>query len=541
MPISVLHIDDDSTFLEITKYHLSKRIPDLKYFPTDVSNKALEIANEKNVDVIISDYAMPELNGMELLDQVRQKTSEKQSIIPFIILTGKSREEIVIQSLNLGADYYLQKGTDLDALYSQLESFIIKSVERKRIEEERIRLVAMAEQSQDFISVISPERKMLFLNKAGQRYIGVSGVNEAQKRAENANFQKKRKDLKELLDKIPEEGQWTGESIVGKLPVLLSAFKINHPVSDDFLGTGVIARDLTEIKKVEKQLRYRNELISLIMNEAIKFINLDDYLVKEGIINALKIICEFMHFDRAHIFEFDGKYLKNTYEWCTPKIESNIQDLQHIPFENVSWFINQLNDLKPVHFLRVMELPPEADMEKEIVELLKINSLLIIPMIYKNQLIGFIGFGSIEYEQFEIQSEEIALLNILGVIFVNIIKRTLTSTRLHESEERFRILTEGSFESIIVHDEGIIIDANENFLTLFGYNDLNEVIGKSVLEFTAPESKEFAKKRVLTQDDYSYKATGTNKDGSKFSAEFRAKSIPYQGKMVRIALIRKLS
>ena len=57
-------------------------------------------------DAIISDYQIPDMDGIEFLKKVRSSGNS----IPFIIFTGKGREEVVIEALNAGADFYLQKG-----------------------------------------------------------------------------------------------------------------------------------------------------------------------------------------------------------------------------------------------------------------------------------------------------------------------------------------------------------------------------------------------------------------------------------------------
>ena len=56
-------------------------------------------------DAIICDYQMPEMNGIDLLKMVRAGGNK----IPFIMFTGRGREEVLIEALNSGADFYLQK------------------------------------------------------------------------------------------------------------------------------------------------------------------------------------------------------------------------------------------------------------------------------------------------------------------------------------------------------------------------------------------------------------------------------------------------
>lgn len=134
--IRIVHIDDSEDYLAL--------IRSLFYQKTDGSEFELlqlsdphELLNQVDslvVDVIISDYDMPGLNGIALY----QSLNRLGHSIPFIILTGKSSEEVVMDSLNAGIDYYLEKGVNTHVMFSQLLNFISKAVEQKRTLEKLI-------------------------------------------------------------------------------------------------------------------------------------------------------------------------------------------------------------------------------------------------------------------------------------------------------------------------------------------------------------------------------------------------------------------
>ena len=80
---------------------------------------------EKNhYDLIISDYNMPRLNGLKLFQQLRQA----DNYIPFVLLSGSSREEVRSKALNLGVDHYLVKDMDSQSQYRELMHIIIDMV-----------------------------------------------------------------------------------------------------------------------------------------------------------------------------------------------------------------------------------------------------------------------------------------------------------------------------------------------------------------------------------------------------------------------------
>ena len=73
---------------------------------------------------------MPGMDGIAFLKAVRERFGD----IPFILFTGRGREEVVIEAINNGADSYLQKGGDPEAQFAELAHRIRQAVRRKQAE-----------------------------------------------------------------------------------------------------------------------------------------------------------------------------------------------------------------------------------------------------------------------------------------------------------------------------------------------------------------------------------------------------------------------
>lgn len=127
---SALYVDDEPLLLDIGKRFLEK-IGTIRVDILESPLEALEKIKTKKYDVIISDYEMPQMNGITFLKKVR----EQYPVLPFIIFTGKGREEVVIEALNNGADHYLQKGGDPKSQFVELMHNIERAVERNRSHE----------------------------------------------------------------------------------------------------------------------------------------------------------------------------------------------------------------------------------------------------------------------------------------------------------------------------------------------------------------------------------------------------------------------
>jgi len=121
--------------LDTLKLFLEKD-PEFRVIPALSAKTALELLENADCDAIISDYEMPDMDGIEFLKIIR----EKYPRMPFIIFTGKGREEIVIESLNYGADYYVRKGGEPRAQFAEISSKVRHAVELRESQDKVVRL-----------------------------------------------------------------------------------------------------------------------------------------------------------------------------------------------------------------------------------------------------------------------------------------------------------------------------------------------------------------------------------------------------------------
>lgn len=127
----ILVVDDEPVLLELNRIYLTQS-GEMQVETTTSSLQALEMLSKASYDAIVSDYEMPEMDGITLLKEIRGRGL----IIPFIIFSGRGREEIIIEALNSGADFYLQKGGNPSAQFAELRNMILQAVRRRWAEEE---------------------------------------------------------------------------------------------------------------------------------------------------------------------------------------------------------------------------------------------------------------------------------------------------------------------------------------------------------------------------------------------------------------------
>ncbi len=170
--ISVLYVDDEPALLDITRQFL-ENTGEFRVDTATCVRDAMKALMERSYDAVVSDYQMTEMDGIAFLKQLRHQGN----MLPFIIFTGKGQENIVIEALNAGADFYIQKGEDPKVQFADLGNKIRQAVRRSTAEralresEERFRNVV--EDQTELISRFRPDGILLFVNDAFCRYFGV--------------------------------------------------------------------------------------------------------------------------------------------------------------------------------------------------------------------------------------------------------------------------------------------------------------------------------------------------------------------------------
>lgn len=120
-----------------------------------------------------------------------------------------------------------------------------------------------------------------------------------------------------------------------------------------------------------------------------------------------------------------------------------------------------------------------------------------------------------------------------------ITERAQAEKALRESEERFRRLSEASEEGVAIHDQGVIVDANEALARMFGYQ-LSEMIGMTTDRCLAPDSWQSA----VSQGELPGRpreVLGVRKDGSTFPCELGARPYHYAGRTLHVAILRDIT
>ncbi|MFA5332140.1 MAG: PAS domain S-box protein [Methanoregula sp.] len=275
---SVLYVDDEPGLLEIGRLFLEKT-GGFTVTCTESGNDALDLLSKNAFDAIVSDYQMPGMDGIELLKSVRAGYGK----IPFILFTGRGREEVVIAAINNGADFYLQKGGDPKTLFAELSHKLRQSIGRVRAEKE---LSDSKKQLADIINflpdptfAINVSGIVIAWNRAMEEMTGTPAsdiLGKGDYEYARIIYGDRRPMIVDLVCRPDEEFEKAHYAYIQRTPTTLTAEtvfkkegrpgvhlwgKASHLYNEngELIGAIESMRDITEIKRTEVELRAANE------------------------------------------------------------------------------------------------------------------------------------------------------------------------------------------------------------------------------------------------------------------------------------------
>jgi PAS domain S-box-containing protein len=168
----ILMIDDSQDLLFLARRWLTQADSTLRITTATSAQDALRMLQEQEFDLIVADYQMPHMTGLELLETLRKA----DNAIPFIIFTGWGREEVAMRALNLGADYYLMKSGSPQSQYGELAHIIKQLVDHQQTKLALRKAQGRAQKYLDIAGVmlvaIAADETVIMINRKGCTVLG---------------------------------------------------------------------------------------------------------------------------------------------------------------------------------------------------------------------------------------------------------------------------------------------------------------------------------------------------------------------------------
>ncbi len=288
--LKILYVDDETDLLTIGKLFM-ERFGNLIVDTSPSATEALLKIASDSYDGVVSDYQMPGMDGIQLLQEVRQQFGD----IPFILFTGRGREEVVIQAIDFGVDFYLQKGGEPKSQFAELVHKIRQAVRRKEAERavksSEKRLSDIIDFLPDPTFAVDVTGTVIAWNHAMEELTGMSSADIIGKGKEEywaAFYHTNRPVLIDLIDE-PDATilqyyshiERSGTSLTAEtdfthvngshLHILLKVSRL-YDQSGTVTGAIESIRDITQQKQAEQEIRKSEERYRSVVNDQTEMI-----------------------------------------------------------------------------------------------------------------------------------------------------------------------------------------------------------------------------------------------------------------------------
>ncbi len=270
--LHILYIDDEPELLDLGKAYLEQAgdfIVDIVSTP----HTGLQDLEKKKYDAVICDYQMPEINGITLLKTLRSRGST----IPFILFTGRGREEVVILALNNGADFYLQKGGEPEAQFAELAHKIRQAVGKRKadelLRETNVFLTNLITYASGPIVTWDINSRITRFNRAFEKLTGFSEAEVVGQDFDILFPEKSRADSLDLIVRALFGEKWESVEIPvrtadgGVRTVIWNSANIYAQDGTSLVATVAQGTDITERKKAEDNVKTAYEELAATEEE----------------------------------------------------------------------------------------------------------------------------------------------------------------------------------------------------------------------------------------------------------------------------------
>ncbi|MGM0604546.1 MAG: GAF domain-containing protein [Halobacteriota archaeon] len=332
--IRALYIDDDETLVNLTQQFLETNYPSIDVETTTAAEDALQLIATDAFDAVVCDYQMPKMDGLDVLEWVR---TEYGSDLPFILFTGRGRESVAIEALNLGADRYLEKRGDPTSRYGVLAEAIKQEVDhhrtQRRLQKREENLQITLESIGDAVITTDDDGRITQMNPVAESLTGWDSEDavgralpEVFEIISEATREPEPDPARKVLETGTIVGLANGTILVRKDGterfIADSASPIESP-DGETIGVVIVFRDITDEYRTQKrQRRQRRAIIDLAVDEDITSGNF-----RAGVRTITETAAETLEVDRVGIwlFEDGNSRLRNVdlYDRSTGEHESD--------------------------------------------------------------------------------------------------------------------------------------------------------------------------------------------------------------------------
>lgn len=574
---TILYVDDEESLLNLGKMFI-EQMGDFSVDTAISAKRALEVLEHNKYDAIISDYQMPGMDGIALLKHLR-KTSD----VPFILFTGKGREEVVIDALNSGADFYLQKGGEPKSQFTELVHKLDLAISKKEAEEAQKQAEQDLVQLNEEIQIKFEEEKVI--SEFSRVLLNAETVAEILDYFEKIIFSRSGADYMMLSRWDPVENVVRIHSLTGLDPYLepieklvnVAPQSLNVPVSVINACT-TTAPEEPGLHRLDGGIHTisRGHLPKPICIAIEKMLGIQTISIYELIRGGNLYGGVTFGFRKGH--EIQNLSLINTLSnllgnglWRVYSTNAIVHDREALRTSEMK-FRSILDNMQDIFYRTDQEgnlifISPSGvsiagyTSADEMIGINVAESFYTDPDERSAFFATLEKSGRVDNYPLVLKARDNSLHNILanchyyyddaGTILGtegmlhDVTGITIAEKTIKASEEKFRSLVENSLEPILISDlQGTVLFANNASLKLTGIGDSTTITDMNVMDFIAPESLEDVI-RDFIEVSHGHDAFLSNyqllANGKKISVESIGKLITYDDRPADLISLRDIT
>ena len=534
--ISVLYVDDEQTLLDLTKLFLEYR----GEFSVDTKKsveEGLAVLKTRKYDAVISDFQMPGIDGLEFLRIVRSSFGD----LPFILFTGKGKEEVAIQAIDDGVDFYIRKGEDARLQFSRLENRIRLGISRRTSHvitaDFGFQVADLVNFFPDAVFAIDKDGTLIAWNKAMEELTGVTSTeilgkgNYAYSQILYGEPQPSLSDLFFQRDAGVEK--YYPLLNEGEGGVLVAKTRLNIPrLSSQTLSCRAMPlrdRSGTVIGAIESisPLPDRDHTTERPGKQTIA-VSGEDPAAPAGLYDQWQKMDDIIASLPGVVFQYCVRSSgENDVYFANRSSSEAILGFDHADGDFFPWFTRHVHPEDRDRFTATID-----NIQND--TLWNFEGRFLKP---SGETIWIWGTGNQSVRGNE---------RIYAGIFLDCSARKKSEQKILESEEKFRVLAEHSHEPAIVVDfYGSILFANSAAARVLETPDGTTLTGKTILDFISPESRdaavqEFTQTPVGT-DDFREHYTFISVRGTQIPVEITGSVVVYEGKKANFLSLKDVT
>ncbi|KAB1194075.1 response regulator [Haloferax sp. MBLA0076] len=462
--VRVLHVDDEPSLTDLVSIYLEREAGDvdLSVTTSNSGTDALERLRQERIDCIVSDYDMPDIDGLEFLRAVRSEHPD----LPFILFTGKGSEEVARDAFRVGATDYMQKDTGTDQ-YTVLANRVVNAVSQYRAKAASERYGTAIEVLDSGVYSLDSDARFssvdeVFCDLTGYDRSDILGTR-----------------FTDIIENTPDELEAVFETVTSSTGPETERFEAvlapgpNYP-HDDLLCEGHLAarptedgesgvigtlQDVTERRRHRDRIHYETRLKDAVLDTSTSLMSAEADEIGTKIEWTLQTVGEVAGLDRCSVYLYDDEtnVAARMHDWQSG---NHTNHPNRISLRDARWLVERLHRFENACLHSVSDLPPEASKTKRVLADAETGGFVSVPMVSKWSLVGFVVFDVVDDGR-SWTDTEVDLLRSVGNNITHTLARQRRERELRRQNDRLE-----EFASVVSHDLRNPLNVAKGFVEL---------------------------------------------------------------------------